>query len=202
MKLIIALFLIAFVSANLIVKHFGVYGLWVSSFLLIPFDFICRCIIHEKLSGFKLLATLFILTMLAATITILINPNSVQIALASIAGFTVAQVTAGVMYQVSLAEKKSYFIKVNVSDLVAIIFDSIVFQWVAFSVINPGVTLGQIGIKFAGGLLWYWIFFKVIKIQNKINPPLYKKSLLEPGLKAFKQMLDAKEASGKFRNRK
>lgn len=169
MKLIIFAFLTAFVAANLIVKHFGAYGLWISSLLLIPLDFVCRCIIHEKLRGFKLLATLFILTMLAATITILINANAVQVALASICGFAAAQVTAGLFYQIALAQHKSYFVKVNLSDLVAIVFDSIMFQWVAFSVISPQVTGGQILIKFIGGLFWYWIFFKLIKIQSKIK---------------------------------
>lgn len=163
MKLIVALFLIAFVTANLLVKHFGVYGLWISSTILIPFDFVCRCVIHERLKGYKLLSTLFFLTLLAGVITIAVNHDAVQIALASIAGFTAAQIAAGLFYQAALAERKSLFVKVNMSDLVGIIFDSLIFQLIAFSHFNPLVTGGQVAIKFIGGLFWYWLIFVKLK---------------------------------------
>jgi uncharacterized PurR-regulated membrane protein YhhQ (DUF165 family) len=164
---LIPLYLIAFISANLIVKHFGAYGLWFSSALLIPFDFVCRCIIHEKYKGARLIAILFALTVAAAGWTILINFDALNIALASCLGFAAAQVGAGIFYQSN--KNKSWFFKVNISDLLAIIFDSIVFQYVAFWSIDPAVTAGQICIKFAGGLFWYYILFKKLKINEKIN---------------------------------
>lgn len=161
MKIIIPMFLVAFVAANLIVKHFGIYGLWFSSFLLIPFDFIARCIIHERYRGTYLVLVLFALTMCAAAITIIINSNAVNIALASVCGFAAAQLMAGTFYQSAI--KQTYFIKVNLSDLIAIVFDSIVFQVVAFSVFKIDVTAGQIVIKFIGGLFWYFIIFVYVK---------------------------------------
>jgi hypothetical protein len=36
--------------------------------------------------------------------------------------------------------------------------------------VNPLVTTGQVLVKILGGLLWYWIFFVKLKIQNKLFP--------------------------------
>lgn len=168
MKLIIFLFLFAFVAANLIVKHFGAPGLIIASFVLIPFDFVCRCIIHEKLKGLQLLVTLSALTLAAALITYAINQDALNVALGSIAGFTAAQVFAGGFYQVLKRRTDNWFFKVNLSDLIAIVFDSIAFQIVAFKQFNPYVMMAQIGIKIAGGLLWYWIIFRKIRLQDKL----------------------------------
>lgn len=153
-------FVLAFVAANIIVKYFGPYGLLFSSFLLIPFDFIARCIIHERLSGLKLFITLFELSIYASVITCLINFNAFNIALASVCGFLAAQAAAGMFYQAARIKQRSMFFKVNISDLVAICWDSLLFQWVAFTALDIRITAAQILIKFAGGLLWYYIIFK------------------------------------------
>lgn len=166
MKILIFFYLSAFVAANLIVKHFGAHGLWFSSFFLIPFDFVARCIIHEKYKGAKLIIILSCLTAAASLITWAMNAPF--IALASMSGFTAAQISAGVFYQLN-KKNSSWFYKVNVSDLIAIIFDSFVFQLIAFGILDLYVTAGQIIIKFAGGLLWYYILFKKLKLNEKIN---------------------------------
>lgn len=165
MKLLFLFFLAAFVAANLIVKHFGAYGLWFSSALLIPFDFVARCVIHERYKGWRLIAVLFSLTFAAALITVAFNWNAKNVALGSVAGFSAAQLGAGIFYQYAKRKNKGYMFKVNISDLVAIVLDSIVFQIIAFGVFNPTIAGGQILIKFIGGLLWYWILFEAIKIR-------------------------------------
>lgn len=166
----IALFLIALTAANLIVKYFGAHGLWISSFILIPFDFVCRCIFHETWKGWKLVVNLFVLTIWAALITIIFNYHAIYIAVASIAGFISAQIGAGIFYQWRLKKKESsWFIKINVSDAIAICFDSVVFQYIAFSFFNWTVMIGQIGIKILGGLLWYAILFKMLNIQKEVS---------------------------------
>lgn len=149
------------------VQHFGAYALWASSFAIIPFDFIVRCILHEKWKGQELISKFFLLTFIACLITYFINKDAHNIAFASIIGFTSAQLTAGFYYQ--LNKGKSIFNKVNISDLIAIAADSIVFQFIAFSYLNPLITLGQIAVKFFGGLLWYYILFKRLRIHEKIT---------------------------------
>jgi hypothetical protein len=164
---VLTFYLLSFVCANLLVKWVGAYGLWFSSFFLIPFDFVVRCILHETWKGWKLIRNLFLLTAGSGIVTYIINHNAANIALGSICGFTAAQLGAGIFYQI-FKKKANWFFKINVSDLIAIVFDSICFQFIAFNIINPSVTAGQVAIKFAGGLLWYWILFKRIKIQNKL----------------------------------
>lgn len=162
----IVLYLISIISANLLVRYVGAYGLWFSSFFLIPFDFVTRCILHEKWKGLKLILYLFALTVIASAITFALNKDALQIAIASISGFASAQVGAGIFYQFN--KEKSWFFKVNISDLIAIVFDSIVFQFIAFGDVAIVVLVGQVAIKFTGGLFWYFILFNRAKIQNRI----------------------------------
>jgi queuosine precursor transporter len=163
---VLIIYLLSFVCANLLVKSVGAYGLWFSSFFLIPFDFVARCILHETWKGKKLIFNLFLLTLGSGIVTYIINRDALNIAFASISGFTVAQIAASIFYQSN--KNKSWFFKVNIADLFAIITDSLTFQYIAFAVINPSITIGQVIVKFTGGLLWYYILFKKIKIQNKL----------------------------------
>jgi uncharacterized PurR-regulated membrane protein YhhQ (DUF165 family) len=161
----ILLYLVAFVLANFIVLWFGAKGLIFTAIFLIPFDFIIRCLFHEQWKGKELILKLGGLVSVASLLTYLINHNAINIALGSMFGFISAQIFAGIFYQLNI--KRSYFVKVNGSDVVGIICDSIVFQLVAFSVINPNITLSQTLLKVAGGLLWYWIIFVKLKLQDK-----------------------------------
>ena len=161
----ISLYLIAFILSNFIVLWFGSYGLIITALFLIPFDFVIRCLFHEQWKGKKLIINLGLLVSTASLLTYLINNKSMNIALGSMFGFITAQLMAGIFYQLNI--KKSYFIKVNGSDVIGIIFDSLVFQLVAFSLINYEITLSQVLLKTMGGLFWYWVIFKKLKLQEK-----------------------------------
>jgi hypothetical protein len=163
----ISIYLLAFILANYIVIWYGPNGLIFTALFLVPFDFVMRCIFHETMKGFKLFIFMVFLVSTASLITYYINQNSINIAIGSAFGFASAQLFAGIFYQIFI--KKSYFVKVNGSDFIGIIVDSIVFQLIAFNSINTSITISQILMKVLGGLFWYWIFFKVIKIQTKIN---------------------------------
>lgn len=161
----ISLYLLAFVFSNFIVLWFGQYGLIFTALFLIPFDFVMRCIFHETWKGKELVIKLGGIVSAASLITLIININTLNIALGSFWGFLSAQIVAGIFYQFNI--NKSYFIKVNGSDLFAIIADSIMFQLVAFQSINTTVTLSQITLKVLGGLFWYWLLFNKLKLQDK-----------------------------------
>jgi uncharacterized PurR-regulated membrane protein YhhQ (DUF165 family) len=115
-----------------------------------------------------LIAKLGALVVLSSLITYAINSDAANIALGSVGGFIAAQISAGLFYQAFL--KKSYFIKVNGSDALAIVFDSIVFQVIAFGAISVPITASQIALKMLGGLFWYWIIF----VQFKKYVPKHK----------------------------
>jgi uncharacterized PurR-regulated membrane protein YhhQ (DUF165 family) len=161
----ISIYLAAFVLSNFIVLWFGSVGLIFTALFLIPFDFVMRCIFHETWKGFELIAKMTILVFAAGILSYLINYETHKIAIASIVGFSCAQIVAGLFYQ--LAIKKSYFIKVNGSDSVGILIDSILFQLVAFNFVNFEITISQFLLKITGGLFWYWILFKKLQIQKK-----------------------------------
>lgn len=163
----ISVYLLAFTLSNLIVQHLGAQGLIITALLLIPFDFVMRCVFHEQWSGIGLIIKLGALTVAAGFITYLINKESINVVMGSIAGYTGAQITAGIAYQILI--NKSYLAKVNLSDVVAIVSDSILFQLVAFSEIDQKITLSQILLKIIGGLFWYYIIFRVIKFKPKVN---------------------------------
>lgn len=161
----ISIYLLAFVLSNFIVLWFGNIGLIFTALFLIPFDFVMRCIFHETWKGFELITKMMLLVIVAGIITYLINYESKKIAIASIVGFAGAQITAGMFYQ--LVINKSYFVKVNGSDAVGIMFDSICFQLIAFGLISWQIFVSQFTLKVLGGLLWYWIIFVKLKLQNK-----------------------------------
>lgn len=161
----ISLYLFAFVLSNFIVLWFGAQGLIFTALFLIPFDFVMRCMFHEQWKGVELIIKLGALVMVASLLTYLINAQSQNIALGSMFGFISAQIVAGIFYQ--LAISRSYLLKVNGSDLVGILFDSVVFQLVAFNFINLNITITQTILKFFGGLFWYWIIFEKFKLQDR-----------------------------------
>lgn len=161
----ISVYLIAFILANFIVLYFGANGLIFTALFLIPFDFVMRCLFHETWKGKELILKLGSLVIAASLITFLINKSALNIALGSSFGFISAQIFAGIFYQFFI--KKSYFIKVNGSDAIGILIDSLVFQLVAFHTIDLYVSAGQFILKIVGGLFWYWVIFVKLKIQLK-----------------------------------
>ena len=161
----ISVYLIAFILANFIVLYFGANGLIFTALFLIPFDFVMRCLFHETWKGKELVFKLGGLVIAASVLTFIINQNSLHIALGSSGGFIAAQVVAGLFYQ--LVIKKSYFIKVNGSDAIGILIDSIVFQFIAFGNIDIFIMISQFVLKITGGLFWYWVIFVKLKLQTK-----------------------------------
>ena len=159
----ISLYLIAFVCANFVVLYFGSTGLIFTALFLIPFDFIMRCVFHETWKGKELIFKLGALVSVASLLTFLINHNTLNIATGSMCGFAIAQIFAGVFYQLTI--KKPTFVKVNGSDAIGIIADSIVFQFVAFGFVDYEITVSQVAMKLIGGLFWYYVIFKIFKFN-------------------------------------
>lgn len=161
----ISAYLAALVLANFVVLWFGKTGLIFTAVFLIPFDFVMRAMFHETWKGAALVVKMGLLIVASALLTYLINIDTRAIAMASATGFMVAQVAAGVFYQFNL--RRPYWFKVNGSDLVGIAFDSVLFQLVAFAVVDPIITASQIALKFIGGLLWYWVIFVKLQLHRK-----------------------------------
>jgi uncharacterized PurR-regulated membrane protein YhhQ (DUF165 family) len=166
MKIFIIIFyILAIISANFIALYIGQKGLIITAFLLVPFDFTLRSYFHETWKNNKLLINLSILIITASGITYFLNQNTINIAIGSSVAFLLSNIFASIYYQINI--NKSFFNKVNISDFVGIIIDSFIFQLIAFNNISTSVMSAQILIKILGGLFWYWVIFKKIKLQDK-----------------------------------
>lgn len=161
----ISIYLLAFILANFIVLWFGATGLIFTALFLIPFDFVMRCMFHEQWKGMELVLKLGSLVVAASVATYLLNRETQNIAYGSAFGFIAAQIVAGIFYQAFIHKK--FFFKVNGSDAIAILVDSIVFQLVAFNTIDTFVTGTQFALKILGGLFWYWVLFVKFKLHTK-----------------------------------
>jgi hypothetical protein len=160
----ISLYIFALVFSNFIVLWFGLNGMLLTALFLIPFDFAMRCMFHEQWKGVALVIKIGSLIVCSSIITYAINSQTQNIAIASSASFLSAQISASLFYQRFI--KQPYFIKVNGSDLIAIIVDSICFQLIAFSAFNYKIAAFQIILKTIGGLFWYWVLFAKTKIYK------------------------------------
>lgn len=158
----IFLYLLAIVSADLIVTKFGVSALPYTSFFLIPFDLVVRDVLHDKwrkTGGLVYKMTLLIMG--GSALSYAINQHSKNVALGSFSAFVVAGIFATIVYQI--LKDRPRLQKMNAANFVAAMFDSFVFQIVAFHSVDLKVSILQWTFKFCGGFIWSWLFVKFIR---------------------------------------
>lgn len=149
--LLVAAYLAAITAANLTIAALGPSAaVWVA-FLLIGFDLTCRDALHERWRD-HLAARMALLVAAGSALTWAANPGAGQVALASAAAFGLAAAADGLTYQ--LLRERSWWVRVNGSNLVGAAIDSLVFPTVAFGALLPLVVLGQFAAKVAGGAVW------------------------------------------------
>ncbi len=146
------LYLLAIVLANLSVTKFGSTFVVINAFLLIGLDLTSRDKLHEKWHNKNLFLKMSLLIFMGSFLSWIINNDSGRIAIASFLSFAITASIDTVIYQILI--KKSKIIKVNGSNIVSAITDSIIFPTIAFGEFIWGVVLGQIIAKFLGGFLW------------------------------------------------
>jgi hypothetical protein len=167
LTILISAYWISIVVGNLLVSWLGPPGIIITSFIFIPFDFVIRCIIHERLKRYQLYFALLFLIGTGALMTYALNRHAEAIAKASVIAFSLAGLTGSLVYQLLI--HKRGMIKINVSDASALIVDSIIFQTVAFDKISISIISLQIIVKVLGGLLWYYILFARLRLMEKIR---------------------------------
>ena len=150
--MIVILYLVAIVSANLIVAQFGPSATIINAFVLIGFDLTARDALHEKWQGKNLWRNMFILIAAGGMLSYWVNKDAYMIAVASTIAFVAAGIADTLVYQ--LLGKKSRLLKMNGSNSVSAGVDSLLFPTIAFGGFLPLVTLGQYLAKVLGGALW------------------------------------------------
>jgi hypothetical protein len=149
---IVGLYLVAIVAANLSVATFGPSVTIVNAFLLIGLDLTLRDRLHEAWQGRWLVPKMALLIATGGAISYVLNAGAGPIAVASTVAFTVAATLDGLAYALLAPYRR--LVRVNGSNVVGAAADSLIFPTLAFGSLMPAIVLGQFAAKVAGGVLW------------------------------------------------
>jgi len=165
-KIAVVFYLLTIVAANLIVSSYGMVNVFagisvvhVTAFLLIAPDFTLRDYIHDKWKdNWKKNMSILIIT--GSIITYLLNTDSLNIAVASTVAFFSAAVIDSIVYK--YMEKHKWFYRVNTSNFLSTVTDSIIFLSIAFGFSIVPIII-QILAKYSGAFIWSLILNKEYK---------------------------------------
>lgn len=159
----VCLYLLAIILANLSSAHFGPGASIVNAFLFIGLDLTARDRLHDAWRRKGIVWKMLLLIVAGSLLSWVINRNAGQIAVASFVAFASAAIVDTIIYQ--LLHKRGYMVKVNGSNIVSALVDSLVFPTLAFGGFLPWVTLGQFAAKVFGGAIWALI------LRKRLRPP-------------------------------
>lgn len=157
--MLVALYLAAIVAANLSVAYFGPYASIINSFVFIGLDITTRDALHERWEGKNLWGKMALLILAGSVLSWLLNRDAGRIALASFAAFAAAGAADTVVYHLMRHRPKLW--RVNGSNAVSAVVDSVVFTTVAFGSFMPLIVGGQVLAKVAGGYVWALLLDRV-----------------------------------------
>lgn len=155
---IVASYLLAIVAANLLVDNFGQAALIVTGFLLIPFDFVARDLLHDRWKGKNHIRRIALLILAGAALTCLLNWQAIDIALASIAAFSAGAAINTIAYD--LLYHQSRLIRMIKSNALVSVIDSTIFPMIAFAFIDWRLSVLQVVIKTSGAAMWAYLIEK------------------------------------------
>lgn len=149
--MIIVLYLLAIVLANLFVTWLGPASTIVNAFLFIGLDLTIRDRLHERWKD-RLKRNMALLILAGSVLSFLVNHNALRVACASCIAFAASETVKSIVYWAM--RKHSHIKKVNVANLPAAFVDSMLFPTIAFGSLIPWVIIGQFAAKVFGGYVW------------------------------------------------
>lgn len=150
-KLAIIIYLVAIVSANLLILEFGPSVSIINAFLLIGLDLSLRDYLHDCWQE-NLKRNMGLLICAGSGATVLLNLDAMQIALASAAAFAISALLDSIVYH--KLQNHPYLVRSNSSNLLGSLTDSILFPVLAFGGFPVLIILGQFIAKLLGGFIW------------------------------------------------
>jgi uncharacterized PurR-regulated membrane protein YhhQ (DUF165 family) len=145
--LAIGIYAVAMTLANLSVAAFGPAISPLNAFLFIGLDLTLRDWLHVRLKIWQMGC----LILVSGLLTLLLNPATGKIALASAIAFTVA---AAVDWSVFAKLKGTWQARANASNAAGALVDSLLFPTIAFGALMPHIIAMQFIAKTFGGFLW------------------------------------------------
>lgn len=153
------IYLVAIVSANLIIGWLGPKASPFIAFFLIGLDLSLRDKIHEIWHGNYLAVKMGCLIAAGGVISYLLNMNIATIALGSSIAFAGAMLADSLVYERLFHKKK--IMKMNSSNIVSAGVDTVLFIWIAFGAFMWKIMILQYLAKVLGGLFWSLIILKI-----------------------------------------
>lgn len=148
----VAAYLGAAILANWAVTAFGPSVLPFTAFVLIPFDMTARDVLHERWGNSWLWTRMALLVLSGSFISWIFAAGSPDVCLASGVSFCVAGIVDCLVYHALRGCHRN--LRMNGSNLVSALADSICFPLIAFGTISVPILLGQWWLKSIGGFLW------------------------------------------------
>ena len=150
-KRAISIYLISIVAANLAVNHFGPGASIIIAFVFIGLDLSLRDYLHD-IFGERLIVKMGALILSGSAITVALNLDAMQIAIASAVAFGLSAIADSFVFQ--FLKPRKFLIKSNVSNIAGSAVDSIVFPTIAFGALMPKIVLAQFAAKLLGGFIF------------------------------------------------
>ncbi|MBZ0301026.1 MAG: VUT family protein [Anaerolineae bacterium] len=168
--LMIVLYLVAIVAANLLVAAFGPNVAVVNAFLFIGLDITARDSLHEAWQHEGLWWKMLLLIATGSILSAALNWNAAQIALASFLAFAGAGIADTLVYHA--LRDRARMLKINGSNVISAAVDSALFPALAFGFpLLIGVMIGQFIAKVVGGFVWSVILHS-LEIRGETRPAL------------------------------
>jgi hypothetical protein len=154
--LLVAIYIVAMVTANLLVWWLGPWFSPINSFLLIGLDLTLRDVMHERFSRWQLAGVICV----GGVLTWVLNPGAAHIAIASASAFLAAAAADWAVYQAM--RSRPWLVRSNVSNVAGAAVDSVLFPTIAFGVFMPHIIAMQFLAKVCGGAVWSFIMRPVL----------------------------------------
>lgn len=145
---LIAVYIAAMVTANLLVWWLGPWFSPINAFVLIGLDLTLRDVMQERLSRWQLAAVI----LAGGAITWMVNPAAKHIAIASAVAFTLSAIADWAAY--AALRSKPWLVRSNGSNVVGAAVDSVIFPTLAFGSFLPHIVALQFAAKVFGGAVW------------------------------------------------
>lgn len=152
MGLMIAIYVGAMVSANILVWWLGPWFSPINSFLLIGLDLTLRDVMHDRMTRFQMLGVVLV----GGAFTWLLTPSAAHIAIASATAFTLSALADWATY--TFLRSRAWMVRTNGSNVVGAAVDSVIFPTMAFGGFLPHIVAMQFLAKVSGGAIWAIIF--------------------------------------------
>lgn len=152
---LVSMYLTAIIAANLSIAYFGPSMAIINALMLISLDLTSRDRLHELWHHDRLWLRMGALIAAGSVLSYALEASAGRIALASFVSFAVSETADALVY--SRLARRSWFAKVNGSNVASAALDSVIFPTLAFGAFLPVIVLGQFLAKVGGGAAWAYV---------------------------------------------